>query len=158
MSFLKLFFGRSKRKKQFKKGHFLYMQNTKTESTGLSQLQKLQALQAENKVQAIQSAMKSFDGLVVVNVGVSETEHFPKLKDENGKNLKDAKGADMRSKESDGYTYTFAEFGTARTIKIVFPKRLNLRLLGAYQVGGLGYDFKETKTVFIEKDATIKDY
>lgn len=134
------------------------MQNTKTESTGLTQLQKLQALQAKNKTQATQSAMTRFDGLVVVNVGVAETEHFPKLKDEYGQKLKDEKGADLRSKESDGYTYTFAEFGTARTIKIVFPKRVDLKLLGAYQVGGLGYDIKNARMVFIEKDATIKAY
>ena len=58
---------------------------------------------------------------------------------------------DKRSETSDGWTYTFAEFSTCKTIKIVLPKRLNVQLMGAYKLGGLGYDIKAGNMYFIEK-------
>ena len=42
-------------------------------------LSKLQRLQEQRQSQ--KSNLTRFDGLVVVNVGVKPTEHFPKLKD-----------------------------------------------------------------------------
>ena len=33
--------------------------------------------------------------------------------------MKDENGKDLRSDKSDGYTYTFTEFGTAKVVKIV---------------------------------------
>ena len=73
------------------------MSNEQTQTTGTSQLQRLQALQAKNKEQAQKSAMTVFNGLVGVYVGTPAKEHYPKLKDENGNNVKDENGRDKRS-------------------------------------------------------------
>ena len=64
--------------------------------------------------------MTRFDNIVVVNVGVEPKEHFPKLKNADGSNMKDENGKDLRSDKSDGYTYTFTEFGTAKVVKSFF--------------------------------------
>ena len=80
-------------------------------------LGKLQRLQEQRQSQ--KSNLTRFDGLVVVNVGVKPTEHFPKLKDSEGNKVKDENGKDKRSDVSDGWTYTFAEFGTAKVVKVV---------------------------------------
>ena len=63
-----------------------------------------------------------------MNVGVKPTEHFPKLKDSEGNKVKDENGKDKRSDVSDGWTYTFAEFGTAKVVKVVIPKLYELEL------------------------------
>lgn len=133
-------------------------QQTQSTSTGASQLQRLKALQAENKEKVQTANMTSFSGLVGVYVGNPAREHFPKLKDDNGKALKDEKGRDKRSDTSDGYTHVFAEFGTAKMIQVVLPKEYQLQLMGAYKLSGLGYDIKSGNMYFIEKDATIANY
>ncbi|HEL1825118.1 hypothetical protein ACTJ5V_11730 [Streptococcus suis] len=134
------------------------MSNTETiQPAGMSQLQRLKALQAENKVKAQTSNMTAFNDLVGVYVGAPAREHFPKLKDENGKAVKDEKGRDLRSDTSDGYTHTLSEFGTSKMIQIVLPKEYNLTLMGAYKVSGLGYDIKGSM-FFIEKEGTIANY
>lgn len=124
----------------------------------MSSIEKLRELQAKQKNQAQTSNMTDFNGLVVIHVGVEPTEHFPKLKDSDGNKIKDEKGADKRSEVSDGWTYTFTQFGTAKTVKIVLAKRINPALLGAFQVGGKGYDIKSGNLIFIEKDGTIANY
>ena len=53
-------------------------------------LSKLQRLQEQRQSQ--KSNLTRFDGLVVVNVGVKPTEHFPKLKDSEGNKVKDENG------------------------------------------------------------------
>lgn len=133
------------------------MSNTQTQSAGLSQLQRLKALQEESKVKAQTANMTAFQDLVGVYVGTPSREHFPKLKDENGKVIKDDKGRDQRSDTSDGYTHVFSEFGTSKMIQIVLPKEYQLQLMGAYKLGGLGYDIKGSM-FFIEKDGTISNY
>lgn len=127
------------------------------ESAGMSQLQRLKALQEESKVKAQTSNMTAFNDLVGVYVGTPAREHFPKLKDENGKAVKDEKGRDKRSDKSDGYTHTLSEFGTSKMIQIVLPKEFNLQLMNAYKVSGLGYDIRGS-LFFIEKDGTIANY
>ena len=72
--------------------------------------------------------MTAFNDLVGVYVGASAREHFPKLKDENGKTVKDDKGRDKRSDTSDGYTHVFSEFGTSKMIQIVLPKNITCNL------------------------------
>lgn len=76
---------------------------------------------------------------IVVYLGADVTQHFPKLKDDNGKTVKDEEGKDKRSETSDGFTHTFSEVGTSKVVKIVCPKKLNLEMLTAYQVSGFGY-------------------
>lgn len=132
------------------------IQNT----NGLTQLQKLQALQAQNKAQAKASSMTKID-VVGVYLGTEPTEHFPKLLDSNGNKIQEEKNGrkvDKRSDISDGWTYTFAEFGTCKKIQIVLPKRVSVNLMGAYKIGGLGYDIKSGNMYFIEKDTTIVNY
>ena len=82
----------------------------------MSQLEKLKALQ-ESKSKTANLSL--FSNLVVIDVGIKPTQHFPKLKDEFGNKLKDENGKDKRSETSDGFTYTFTEFGTGKIVKIV---------------------------------------
>lgn len=127
----------------------------------MSQLEKLKQLQKQQRTQAQQSNMTQFDDLVVIHVGcASVTEHFPKIRDENGNKLKDDKGNDLRSDKRDGFTHTFAQFGTAKTVKIVLPEDCTskLSLLSAYSVSGLGYDIKQAGMIFIEQNGSIKNY
>lgn len=133
------------------------MSNTQSQIAGMSQLQRLKALQEESKAKAQTSNMTAFNDLVGVYVGASAREHFPKLKDENGKTVKDDKGRDKRSDTSDGYTHVFSEFGTSKMIQIVLPKEYKLQLMTAYKLGGLGYDIKGSM-FFIEKNGTIANY
>ena len=122
------------------------------QTNGLSQLRKLQALQAQKKAQAKTSSMVKLENIVGVYLGTEPTEHFPKILDSNGNKVQE------RSETSDGWTYTFAEFATCKTIKIVLPQRVNVQLMGAYKLGGLGYDIKSGNMYFIEKDTTITNY
>lgn len=133
------------------------MSNTQTQSAGMSQLQRLKALQEDSRIKAQTANMTAFNDLIGVYVGAPAREHFPKIKDENGKSVKDEKGRDLRSDTSDGFTYVFSEFGTSKMIQIVLPKEYNLQLMGAYKLGGLGYDIKGSM-FFIEKDGTISNY
>lgn len=133
------------------------MSNTQSQSAGMSQLQRLKALQEESRVKAQTSNMTAFKDLIGVYVGALAREHFPKLKDENGRGVKDEKGRDKRSDTSDGYTHVFSEFGTSKMIQIVLPKRYDLQLMTAYKLSGLGYDIKGSM-FFIEKDGTIANY
>ena len=133
------------------------MSNNQAQSTGMSQLQRLKALQEENKLKSQTANLTAFDDLVGIYVGTPVREHFPKIKDENGKTIKDKKGRDQRSETSDGYTHTLSEFGTSKMIQVVLPKECNLQLMTAYKLGGLGYDIKGSM-FFIEKDGTIANY
>lgn len=90
--------------------------STQIQSTGASQLQRLKAMQEESKAKAKMSNMTAFNDLIGVYVGAPAREHFPKLKDGNGKVVKDEKGRDQRSDTSDGYTHVFSEFGTSKMI------------------------------------------
>lgn len=131
------------------------------QTNGLSQIQKLQALQAKNKVQTKVSSMTKLDNIVGVYLGTEPVEHFPKLLDTGGNRIQEEKNGrkvDKRSKISDGWTYTFAEFSTCKTIKIVLSSRVNVELMRAYMLSGLGYDIKSGNMYFIEKDTNIKNY
>lgn len=82
---------------------------------------------------------KQILGSVVVYLGAETTKHFPKMKDETGRVVKDEEGKEKRSEVSDGWTHTFSEVGTSKVVKVVYPKVLKLDMLTAYQVSGLGY-------------------
>lgn len=125
--------------------------------TGSNQIQRLRALQEESKTKVQNAKMTAFKDIIGVYVGTPSREHFLKIKDEHGKAVKDEKGRDLRSDTSDGYTHTLTEFGTSKMIQIVLPKDLNLQLMNAYKVAGLGYDIKGSM-FFIEKEGTITNY
>lgn len=121
----------------------------------MSQLEKLKALQESKSKTANLSV---FDNIVVIDVGIKPTQHFPKLKDRFGNKIKDENGKDKRSETSDGFTYTFTEFGTGKIVKIVLPQERKFELLGSYKVVGLGYDIKSANMIFIEQRAQIAEY
>lgn len=124
----------------------------KTKMTQLERLQDLvnQPMQSSN--------MTAFSGLVIVNVGCQPTEHFQKLKDKFGKKIVDSDGRVQHAEHSDGWTYTFSEFGTAKMVKAVLPKRLDLGLLQPYQVSGLGYDIRTANMIYIDRGVKISKY
>lgn len=125
------------------------------QTNGLSQFQKLKALQeSKNKT----SNLTLFNNVVVIDVGIKPTQHFPKLKDKFGNKIKDGDGKDKRSEVSDGYTYSFVEFATGKMVKIVLPEERKFELLGSYKVAGLGYDIKSANMIFIEQKVHIADY
>ena len=125
------------------------------QTNGLSQFQKLKALQeSKNKT----SNLTLFNNVVVIDVGIKPTQHFPKLKDKFGNKIKDGDGKDKRSEVSDGYTYSFVEFATGKLVKIVLPEERKFELLGSYKVAGLGYDIKSANMIFVEQKAHIVDY
>ena len=132
------------------------MSNT-TQPAGMSQLQRLKALQEESKAKAKTSNMTAFSDLVGSTSVLLHVSIFQKIKDDNGKAVKDDKGRDLRSETSDGFTHVFSEFGTSKMIQIVLPKEYALQLMNAYKLGGLGYDIKGSM-FFIEKDGTIANY
>lgn len=127
------------------KGHF-YM----------SQIEQLKELQEKQRVQ--KNNLTLFQSLICVNVGVQPTQHFPKLKDDFGNKVKDESGKDKRSENPDGWTYTFSEFGSGKTIKVVVAEQLELELLTAYKVSGLGYDIKSANMIFIDTRGRIDNY
>ena len=104
------------------------------QTNGLSQLRKLQALQAQKKAQAKTSSMVKLENIVGVYLGTEPTEHFPKILDSNGNKVQEEKNG--------------------RKV----DKRVNVQLMGAYKLGGLGYDIKSGNMYFIEKDTTITNY
>lgn len=116
---------------------------------GVTQLERLKSMKASDN-------LTRFDDLIGIDVGVEPKKHFPKLKDSNGKTLKNEKKQDIRSEESDGYTHTFAQYGTAKVIKVVLPKRMNVEFGKAYSLSGAGYDIRQGNMYFLEKDTTIK--
>ena len=101
----------------------------------MSQIEKLKALQESKSKTANLSV---FDNIVVIDVGIKPTRHYPKLKDEFGN--------------------TFTEFGTGKIVKIVLPQERKFELLGSYKVVGLGYDIKAANMIFIEQRAQIAEY
>lgn len=98
-------------------------------------ISKLSAVAEQEKKRSSKQILSA----VVIYLGADITQHFPKLKDENGKTVKDEEGKDKRSETFDGFTHTFSEVGTSKVVKIVCPKKLNLEMLTAYQVSGFGY-------------------
>lgn len=117
-----------------------------------------------NKLKADLSAKKTgnkteFNDLIVVYTGVSETQYFAKLKDENGNVVKGSDGKPKKVDTVSGYTYTFNELGTAKMVKVVLNKEnLNVQLLNVYKIGGLGYDLKQSNMIFIDEKGSIRNY
>lgn len=120
-----------------------------------SQLAKLKELEQKG----VQGANKmAFNNLVVCTVGVPVKEHFPKVKLADGSIKKDADGNDVRSEKSDGYLFTFTQFGTATKVMAVLPKNYSLELLAAYKVSGLGYQMRNANMIYIDENVSITTY
>lgn len=95
---------------------------------------------------------------VVVKLGVKPVRHFPKMKGKDGKTLKDEDGNDLRSKVSDGYTYTFSDFKTSRVVKVVLNKLYDIKVMNAYLVSGYGYDIRSGNMIYIDRDVNVQEY
>ena len=95
---------------------------------------------------------------VVIKLGVKPVEHFPKVKGKDGKTQKDENGNDVRSKVSDGYTYTFSEFETSKIVKVVLDKLYDVKVMNAYLISGYGYDIRSGNMIFTDKDVRLETY
>lgn len=96
---------------------------------------------------------------IVIKLGVKPVEHFPKVKGKDGKTQKDENGDDVRSKVSDGYTYTFSEFETSKIVKVVLDKTYStIKPMSAWVVTGYGYDIRSGNMIFIDKDVHLQEY
>lgn len=131
---------------------------TNTVNTGISQLEKLKSLQKSANAQTKKSNMSSFADIVGVYLGTEPKEHYPKLLDESGNKIKDENGSDKRSEKQDGWTYTFAEFGTCKKVQIVLKDKYDIKIMTAYTLSGLGYDIKSANMIFIQDETSIKNY
>lgn len=118
-----------------------------------STLDKLNAIAKQDK--GNKQAFKN----IVIKLGVKPTEHFPKLKDKDGKTIKDEDGNDARSETRDGFTYTFSDFKTSRVVKAVLPKIYDgINPMEAYVISGLGYDIRSGNMIFLDEDVKISNY
>lgn len=96
--------------------------------------------------------------VVAIDLGIEPRSYFPKLKGADGKTLKDEDGRDLRSDTPTGTTYSFAEYGTGRMVKVVLTTTETLTPLTPYEVSGYGYDIKGSGGLyFIEKEGTITE-
>lgn len=95
---------------------------------------------------------------VVIKLGVKPVQHFPKLKGKDGKAVKDKEGNELRSKVSDGYTFTFSDFETSRVVKVILNKKYDIKVMNAYLVSGYGYDIRSGNMIYIDRDVTIQEY
>lgn len=129
-----------------------------SETTKLTQLQRLKAMQmSESKG----SSMTEFSNVVVIYTGIEPKPHFPKKLDSQGNKITEEKNGrkiDVRSEESDGFTYTFTEASTCKKVQVVVKNKIAVEALGIYEVGGLGWDLKKSNFIFLEKDTTIKNF
>lgn len=119
-----------------------------------SLVSKLSAVAEQEKKRSSKQILSA----VVIYLGADVTEHFPKVKDEQGKPVKDDKGKELRSNTSDGWTHTFSEVGTSKVVKVVYPKKLKLDIMTAYQASGFGYSISSGNLVFIDEGAKITLY
>ena len=93
------------------------------QTNGLSQLQKLQALQAQNKEQAKTSSMVKLENIVGIYLGTEPIEHFPKMLDSNGNKVQEEKNGrkvDKRSKHRTGGLIRLLNFRLVRRLRLYF--------------------------------------
>lgn len=119
------------------------------------QLARLQALQNKG---VRNTTRVSFERLVCVAMGVKPVQHFPKLKDSEGKNIKDSDGNDRRSDKPDGWQYTLSEFGTGSVVKVILAKDYSMKPLSVFVVSGLGYDMRQANMKYLDKNTSIASY
>lgn len=120
-----------------------------------AQIAKLKALEQKG----VQSTSKiAFHDLVVCTVGAPVKEHFPKVKLADGTTKKDDEGNDIRAEKSDGYMFTFTQFGTATKVMAVLPRKYNLDLLSAYKLSGLGYQMRNANMIYVDENVNLSNY
>lgn len=95
---------------------------------------------------------------IVVKLGTSPVEHFPKLKDKDGKTIKDEDGNDKRSSKPDGFMFTFSDFQTSRMVKVILDKKYDVKVMQAYVVSGLGYDIRGGGLMYLDENTEIRNY
>ena len=115
----------------------------------------LKKLKAEAGKNSVGTGKTLFNSLKVAYLGVPEKQHFPKLKNSDGSKKVDVEGHDVRSQQSEGWTYTFSEIGTSNKIMVVYPKKLQLEWLEVYQVTGLGYNLRSANMIFMDEGTKI---
>ena len=108
-----------------------------TENTNT--LSQEQRLLAEKKKQEKQGTMTAFSG-IGIDIGIPVRQHFPNLRNSEGKTIKDDKGYAQKSDKSDGYSIVLAVFGKPQFVHLVLPKALSLKPATAYSISGFGYD------------------
>ena len=118
--------------------------------------EKLIALQSKLKQKT--SNKETFQGLVVVNIGIEPTAYFPKVKNADGTNAKDEEGNDKRSNTQTGWMYTFVEYGTGRNVKVVNHGRVPAEPLDTFTVSGKGYNIKQSRMLFIDESGKVEPY
>ena len=124
-----------------------------TENT--SSLSQEQRLLAEKQKQEKQGTMVAFNA-TVIDVGIPAREHFPNLRNAEGKTIKDEKGFAKKAEKSDGYSITLAVFGKKQFVQLVLAKPINLKPATAYTVSGFGYDLGEN--FYIKQEPRIRNY
>lgn len=115
-------------------------------------LKNLEAYKKNN----LQTSNLEHISVLGIYLSVDPREHFPKLKNADGSNVKGDDGRVMRSEVSDGWTYTFSEYGTSKVIKVVLPEKVELEPLSPWIVTGEGYDMPSM--FFIEKEGEVSVY
>ena len=123
-----------------------------TENTTLSQEQRLLAEKQKNEKQGTMVALNA----TAIDIGIPCRQHFPSLKNPEGKTMKDENGYAKKSDKSDGYTVTLALFGKAQFVHLVFPKPVNLKPACAYTVSGFGYDLG--RDFYVKQEGRIRNY
>lgn len=97
-----------------------------------------------------------FAQIGVVDVDVDPREHFPKKKDASGKTVKDENGKDVRLEQSDGWTYLFVEYGTARKVMVILPKKYQVEPLQTYYVSGFGYNLSKAGMLYLDQAVKVE--
>lgn len=99
----------------------------------------------------------TFGEMFGVRLGVIEPKpYFPKVKDANGKHVKDENGYDKRSDTQEGWMYTFAEYSTCQPLRVVYPKKVSLPR-GLYVISGRGFG-SDMDSKFLDREVKIKPY
>ena len=93
-----------------------------------------------------------------MNIGIEPTAYFPKVKNADGTNAKDEEGNDKRSNTQTGWMYTFVEYGTGRTVKVVNHGRVPAEPLDTFTVSGKGYNIKQSRMLFIDESGKVEPY
>ena len=114
-----------------------------------------QRLMAEKQKQEKRGMLVPFNG-IVIDIGIPIREHYPSLKDANGKTLKDERGYAKKADKPDGYAIILATFGKKQFVQMVFPKKVSLVPAKAYRASGFGIDMGEN--FYVKQDPHLTNY
>lgn len=114
-----------------------------------------QRLMAEKQKQEKRGMLVPFNG-IVIDIGIPIREHYPSLKDANGKTLKDERGYAKKADKPDGYAITLATFGKKQFVQMVFSKKVSLVPAKAYRASGFGFDMGEN--FYVKQDPHLTNY